>query len=616
MSSSMTNVVVTVIHCWSAPRSRSTALLYSFESREYCIALDEPLYREWLLVKKDIVERPYMNAMVTGIADSDDESVSEVDPLKWKREQLPLKDRLIQSVAVLLQSNVENPVIFCKHMAKHDCVYDFVNQLTIPNVTVIHRHVLLIRDPVAVLSSWSQSGDVHGNAPTIDEVGILPLNQIYSKIQEMSSSSTTAPIILNSDDIAENPSETLQALCHELSIDFQTAMLTWPSGPHDCDGPWAKWWYTSVWNSTGWKPKPHMEPISKYQVLQPHLLPALRASLPAYEFLLRQSHSYRSRGPPANQLYEDPRNEHVLVWVGAPGRGRLVPREYASISPWDSSVQGGDAAWEGLRVYQGKILHLDKHLKRLVRSAKALGFYETGQVHSMEEVTEAIVRTLAANGMRDGAHMRLTLTRGEKYTSSMNPKFNVYGTTLIVLAEWKPTEGKTTYDNSKGISLITASQRRNPPHTVDSKIHHNNLINNILPKIQANHAGAEDAIMLDVEGYVSETNATNIFMVDDDGILLTPHADHCLPGITRWTVLELAKTLHIPYIERRITLSEFHSAAEIFTTGTMGELTPVTIVDGRTIGTGVRGPMTFQLQQAYRKLVETSGYPLPEFHGM
>jgi branched-subunit amino acid aminotransferase/4-amino-4-deoxychorismate lyase len=160
-------------------------------------------------------------------------------------------------------------------------------------------------------------------------------------------------------------------------------------------------------------------------------------------------------------------------------------------------VQGGDATWEGIRMYRGKILSLEKHLKRLFKSAKALGFEN---MHTKEEIVEAIFRVLAANGMRDGAHMRLTLTRGEKCTSSMNPKFNVYGTTLIILPEWKPTEGATTYDNKSGISLITASQRRNSPHTVDSKIHHNNMINNILPKIQANLAGCADAIMLDVEG--------------------------------------------------------------------------------------------------------------------
>ena len=166
-------------------------------------------------------------------------------------------------------------------------------------------------------------------------------------------------------------------------------------------------------------------------------MPALKASFPAYEFLKHLTLSYKSRGPPPEEIYEDPRNEHLLVWIGAPGRGRLLPRDMAGVSPWDSSVQGGDACWEGLRVYRGKIMSLDKHLRRLFRSAKALGFQN---VHTKEQVIDAIFQTLAANGMRDQAHIRLTLTRGEKYTSSMNPKFNVYGTTLIILAEWKPTE--------------------------------------------------------------------------------------------------------------------------------------------------------------------------------
>ncbi|KAI2512608.1 Amino-transferase class IV [Fragilaria crotonensis] len=615
-SPSSTPSTIVVVHCWSAPRSRSTALLYSFESRENCIALDEPLYREWLIARKGRVERPYLAAMLSGVCVNDEDH--DVHPDKWLREQLVFEDRLNQAIEKLQEKKTgENPkVIFCKHMAKHDCVYDFTKYQDTKMTNIIHRHVLLIRDPVAVLSSWNQSGDVHGNTPAIDEVGILPLMTIYSHVVAGSHLPSNIPVILNSDDLVENPAGTLERLCFELHVDYQQAMLTWKDGPHECDGPWAKLWYESVWKSTGWQPRAYMDTLSKYEFLHPSLLPALRASLPAYDFLHRQSHSYKTRGPPGEEIYEDARNENVLVWIGTPGRGRLVPRELASISPWDSSVQGGDAAWEGLRVYNGKILHLDKHLQRLVRSAKALGFYETGQVHSTEEITEAITRTLAANGMRDGAHMRLTLTRGEKYTSSMNPKFNVYGTTLIVLAEWKPTEGKTTYDNSKGITLITASQRRNPPQTVDSKIHHNNLINNILPKIQANYAGAADAIMLDVEGYVSETNATNIFMVDDDGILLTPHADHCLPGITRATVLELAADLNIACLERRVSLAEFHAAAEVFTTGTMGELTPVTSIDGRTIGTGIPGPVTLRLQAAYKELPDKYGYPLPEFCGV
>lgn len=287
----------------------------------------------------------------------------------------------------------------------------------------------------------------------------------------------------------------------------------------------------------------------------------------------------------------------------------------AGVSPWDASVQGGDGCWEGIRVYNGRIMSLEKHLKRLFRSGKALGFKN---VHTKEEVIEAIFQVLAANGMRNNAHMRLTLSRGEKCTSSMNPDFNVYGTTLIILPEWKPTEGATTYDNTKGISLISASQRRNSPNTCDSKIHHNNMINNILPKIQANLAGCADAIMLDVDGYVSETNATNIFMVDDEGVLLTPHGDHCLPGVTRGTVLVLAKELGIPHEVRRVSLAEFHAAEEVFTTGTMGELTPVTNIDGRVIGTGSRGEITKRLQDAYKALPAKPGWSteIPPFENL
>lgn len=369
-----------------------------------------------------------------------------------------------------------------------------------------------------------------------------------------------------------------------------------------------QWWYKNVHKSSGWmtaSENQYYPESSKYRTLDPSLMPALKASFPAYEFLKQLTTAYKVRGPPPEKIYEDPRNENLLVWIGAPNTGRLIPRDMAGVSPWDSSVQGGDGCWEGLRVYRGKILSLDKHLRRLFRSAKALGFEN---VHTKEQVIDAIFRTLAANGMRDQAHMRLTLTRGEKCTSSMNPGFNVYGTTLIILPEWKPTEGATTYDNTKGITLISASQRRNSPSTCDSKIHHNNMINNILPKIQANLAGAADAIMLDLDGYVSETNATNIFMVDDEGTLLTPHPDHCLPGITRATVIELAKEINIPVEVRRVSLAEFHAAEEVFTTGTMGELTPVTMIDGRVIGSGVRGPITQRLQEVYKTLPERPGW--------
>ena len=294
----------------------------------------------------------------------------------------------------------------------------------------------------------------------------------------------------------------------------------------------------------------------------------------------------------------DPRNSEILVHVG----GRLVPREEARVSVFDSVVQGGDAVWEGLRVYNGRIAALNEHLTRLQHSAKTLAF---AAVPTSEEVRDAIFATLEANGMRDEAHIRLTLTRGEKITSGMNPRMNQSGCTLIVLAEWKPP----VYSDA-GIRVITASTRRNTPQCLDSKIHHNNLLNNILAAIEANVAGADSAIMLDIDGFVSETNDTNLFIVAG-GQLLTPHADSCLPGITRRMILDIAREQQIPAIERNISLTELYTADEVFTTGTMGELTPVLEADGRTIGEGGAGEMTCRLQKLHREHAWETGTKLP-----
>jgi branched-chain amino acid aminotransferase group I len=294
----------------------------------------------------------------------------------------------------------------------------------------------------------------------------------------------------------------------------------------------------------------------------------------------------------------DPRNADILIHVG----GELLPREQAKVSVFDSSVQGGDAVWEGLRVYHGRIFELDAHLDRLFDSAKAMAFVGTP---TRAEVKEAIFTTLRANDMRHAVHIRLTLTRGKKVTSGMSPQLNQSGTCLIVLAEWK----EPVYDQD-GIRLITSSIRRNSPQCIDSKIHHNNLINNILAKIEANVAGVDDAVMLDLNGFVSETNATNLFLVRR-GVLLTPHADSCLPGITRGVVMQLAQTNGLPLSERNITLAEVYSADELFTTGTMGELAPVLAVDGRIIGNGLVGPVTRRFQTLYRQQAGTTGEPLP-----
>jgi branched-chain amino acid aminotransferase group I len=298
----------------------------------------------------------------------------------------------------------------------------------------------------------------------------------------------------------------------------------------------------------------------------------------------------------------DERNASIFVHVG----GELLPRDQAKVSVFDSSVQGGDAVWEGLRVYDGRIFQLDPHLDRLVDSARAMAF---AHIPTRQEIKQAISETLQANGMRDGVHIRLTLTRGKKVTSGMDPRLNQYGSCLIVLAEWKPP----VY-SSDGIRLVSSTIRRNSPQSIDSKIHHNNLINNILAKIEANAAGVDDALMLDANGFVSETNATNVFVVKR-GALLTPHADSCLPGITRAFVLQIARENGIPTVERNVTIAEVYSADELFTTGTMGELTPVLWIDGRTIGeapvNGTAGPLTRRLQELYREHTAEEGEPLP-----
>lgn len=282
---------------------------------------------------------------------------------------------------------------------------------------------------------------------------------------------------------------------------------------------------------------------------------------------------------------------------------RLYPRNEAKVSVFDSSVQGGDAVWEGLRVYDGRIFCLDRHLERLLSSAKALAF---DQVPEKKAIKNTILETLKANGMKDGVHIRLTLTRGEKITSGMDPRLNQKGPCLIVLAEWKPL----VYDNKAGIRVITSSVVRNSPRHLDSKIHHNNLLNNVLAKIQANQAGADAALMLDANGFVAELNDTNLFMAKD-GKLFTPHADSCLHGITRGLVIEIALELNIPITERNLSLTEFYSADEVFATGTMGELTPVIEIDGRKVENRSGIKLLEAIRNRFQQLKETHGEPLP-----
>jgi len=278
--------------------------------------------------------------------------------------------------------------------------------------------------------------------------------------------------------------------------------------------------------------------------------------------------------------------------------GTLAHRDEARISPFDSAVQGGDAVWEGLRLYDGCIFKLDEHLDRLRHSALALAFEE---IPSHAEIRAEIVKTLEANDMRDGVHIRLTLSRGVKITSGMDPRLNRSGPTLIVLAEHKPP----VYDKS-GLVLATSSVRRFPPDCMDPKIHHANLIQSILAKIEANASGADDALMLDTHGFVAETNATHVFGVHA-GEVFTSRTVACPEGITRATILETCAAEGIACAERDISQAELYRADEVFCTGTMGELASVVKIDGRTIGSGDTGPMTRRLSETYTRLTAESG---------
>ena len=293
------------------------------------------------------------------------------------------------------------------------------------------------------------------------------------------------------------------------------------------------------------------------------------------------------------------KNRDLIVNIN----GRLVHRDEAGISPFDSAVQGGDAVWEGLRLYNGRIFKLHEHLDRLERSARALSIVD---LPPREKIIDEIKRTLAANKMRDGVHIRLTLTRGVKITSGMDPRLNQSGPTLIVLAEHKaPVYAKT------GLTLITSKFRRPPPEILDPRIHHANLLNSILAKIEANNAGADDALMLDIHGLIAETNATHVFIVRN-GEVTTSRVIACPEGITRATVLEICAAEKIPSAEAYLKLDDAYSADEIFCTGTMGELAGVTSLDNRTIGDGKVGPMTKRLSDLYAERTAKEGVQVVE----
>ncbi len=289
----------------------------------------------------------------------------------------------------------------------------------------------------------------------------------------------------------------------------------------------------------------------------------------------------------------DPRNDDVLVYVD----GDFVPRSEATVSVFDSAFLVGDGIWEGLRLHDGEFSFLERHLDRLYASAERFGF-DIGRTRA--ELADLLHETVRRNDMHDGAHVRLMVSRGTKKTPSQDPRLLVSGPTIVIIAEHKVADPSIT---NAGVDLVTSTVRRPPPDTLDQRWNSHSKLHEVVALLQAIEAGADEALMLDTNGFVATCNATNFFIVRGQAVW-TSTGEHCLNGITRGLVIELGRSAGIETHERDFTLDDVYTADEAFVTGTFGALTPVATVDGRTIGDGDgAGPITRQLAGLYRDAV-------------
>jgi branched-chain amino acid aminotransferase len=295
---------------------------------------------------------------------------------------------------------------------------------------------------------------------------------------------------------------------------------------------------------------------------------------------------------------EDPRNDEILVWVN----GDLLPRSRALVSVFDSGFVLGDGVWEGLRVRGGHPAFLEAHLDRLYEGAQAI-LMDIGM--SRADLTAAVYATLRANEMTDGVHVRLMVTRGVKSTPYQDPRATVGPATVVIIAEHKEALPATL---ERGITLFTTHVRRATPDTLDPKLNAHSKLNDIMACIQAYTAGADEALMLDPHGFVATCNSTHFFVVrhgeDGEPEVWTSDGRFTLGGITRGNVLRMCREAGITARETTFSLTDVYGAQEAFVTGTFAGVVPVRSVDGRTIGTGERGPLVKRLQRMYVDLVD------------
>jgi len=299
-----------------------------------------------------------------------------------------------------------------------------------------------------------------------------------------------------------------------------------------------------------------------------------------------------------HEYLDDPRNAEILIYVN----GALVPRAQATISVFDSGFVLGDGVWEGLRLHRGTILFLDDHLDRLYAGARALDF-DIGL--DRETLTEALYKTVNANGMHDHVHIRLMVTRGVKSTPYQDPRMTVGAATIVIIAEHKQPSAEVI---EHGVRLATVHVRRGPPDVQDPRINSHSKLNCILACIQATKAGADEALMLDPHGMVATCNSTHFFIVHGDEVW-TSSGNYCLAGITRANIIALCRLHGTLVFERDFSLFDVYSADEAFVTGTFAGVVPVVEVDGRRIGGGARGPMTARLQEQYRDYIDAECSP-------
>jgi branched-chain amino acid aminotransferase len=290
-----------------------------------------------------------------------------------------------------------------------------------------------------------------------------------------------------------------------------------------------------------------------------------------------------------HQADEDARNEAIQIWVN----GHIVPKAQAMVSVYDSGFMLGDGVWEGIRLYNGTWTFLDEHIDRLFEAAKAI---DLDMARSKDDVKKAVLDTQAANGMVTDAHARLMVTRGVKTRPFQHPRLSQRGPTMVIIME------HSRQKLPRPIKLATVPHLRGLPMTQDPKLNSHSKLNCILACIAAEKAGADEALMLDIHGFVNTTNACNLFIVRR-GEVWTSTGDYCMNGITRQKVIDLCRANGIPVFERNYSLVDTYSADEVFLTGTFGAQTPVGSIDGRLIGTGQIGPMTERLRGLYKTLV-------------